>query len=391
MPTQWNPAIALADVADNTETDTTSAYARLLDECPVGRIDVHGTWGIFGYDEVLAAVTDVKTFSSVTPVAGATRMIPLESDPPEHTPYRRMINPFFTAEKMAELERDIRPFAGQMLDQLVGQGPIDFVAQFANPFPVRTLCKFLGVPDDDWQIINDWHRGLVERSGRNEPGRPKRDALFQEIMPYLLSVIQERRLALRDDDIISAILSGNIDGDPLPDEAVIGYIILLLVAGHETTTNALTSIVFRLAQDQEFQGYLRAHQERIPDAIEESLRIDSPTQAMQRKCLRDVEIGGELIKAGDYVHLNYGSANVDPSHWTDPATFDVDRADKRHLAFGRGVHQCFGAPLARLQIRVVLEELLTRTAAFSVAGEVHRHTWPSYGSDKLVLSLEAVS
>ncbi len=387
MPTQWNPVTALADVADDREIDTTKAYAQVLGTCPVGRIDGPGTWGIFGYDEVIAAVTDAKTFSSNTPVAGATRMIPLESDPPEHTPYRRMINPFFTAAKMSELEGDLRPFAEEMLDPLIGAGPIDFVATFANPFPVRTLCRFLQIPDEDRDHINNWHRELVSRGGRNEPGRPKRDSLFAEIMPYLLSVIQQRRRDLRDDDILSAIISGEIDGAPLSDQAVIGYVVLLLVAGHETTTNGLTSIVCRLARDPQLQDFLRANPDRIPDAIEEGLRLDSPTQAMQRKCLRDVEIGGESLKAGDYVHLNFGSANVDPSHWSDAASFDIDRADKRHLAFGRGVHQCFGAPLARLQLRVVLEELLARTASFELAGDVHRHTWPAYGADKLPLDL----
>ncbi|MDP9091623.1 MAG: cytochrome P450 [Actinomycetota bacterium] len=387
MPTQWNPVTALAEVAEDKEPDACAAYARLLDECPVGRIDVSGTWGVFSYDEVLAAVTDVKTFSSVTPVPGATRMVPLESDPPEHTPYRRMINPFFTTAKMAELERNIRPFAGAMLDELVGKGVIDFVTTFANPFPGRTLCKFLRVPDDDWPYINDWHQELLKRGGRNEPGRPKRELLIQEITPYLLSVIQQRRLELRDDDIISTILTGEVHGSRLSDEAVIGYVVLLLIAGHETTTDGLTNIVLRLARDRDLQDFLRENPHRIPDAVEESLRIDSPQQTMQRKCLQDIEIGGELIKAGDYAHLNFGSANVDPEHWVAAGTFDIDRADKRHLAFGRGVHQCFGAPLARLEMRIVVEELLMRTGSFALGGDVHRHTWPAYGLDSLPLSL----
>ncbi len=387
MPTHWNPITALADVATDAEPDASDAYARLLDQCPVGRLDVYGTWGVFGFDEVITAVTDVKTFSSMTPVAGAIRMIPLECDPPEHTPYRRMINPFFTATKMAELERDIRPIAANMLDQLIGVGAIDFVAAFANPYPIRTLCTFLAVPDDDWHVLDEWHRQLIARGGRNEPGRPKREALFQEIMPYLQSVVEERRLHLRDDDIISAILTGEIRGERLSDEAVAGYLVMLISAGHETTTDAISSAVLRLARDSGLQGLLRTNPTRVPDAIEEILRIDAPQQSMQRKCVRDTELGGELIRAGDYVHLNYGSANVDSEHWPDAATVDLDRSDKRHLAFGRGVHQCFGAPLARLQLRIVIEELLARTSAVELAGTPHRHTWPAYGADTLPLTL----
>jgi len=388
LPTQWSPAAALGDLALDKEPDSSLAYGRLLDQCPVGRIEVNDTWGIFGFDEVLAAITDVKTFSSVTPIPGATRMIPLEADPPEHTPYRRMINPYFTATKMAELEEEIRPFAGEMLEEVISQGFVDFVDSFAKPYPGRTLCKFLGVPDDDWLYINSWHQELAKRGGRNEPGRPKRDAVIQEIAPYLRTVIAQRRLDLRDDDILSAILSTEIDGNVLSDDAVIGYVVLLLTAGHETITDGLTNLVVRLARDSELQNRLRANPDRIPDAIEESVRIDAPLQSMQRKCVRDVEIGGESIKAGEYVYLNVGSANVDQNHWEDPGTFDIDRTDKRHLGFGRGVHQCFGAPLARLQMRIVIEELLARTESFELAGDVHRHTWPSHGADTLPLTLK---
>jgi cytochrome P450 len=168
---------------------------------------------------------------------------------------------------------------------------------------------------------------------------------------------------------------------------VIGLVLLLVSAGHNTTTSGIGNLILRLARDPDLQAYLRQHPERIPDAVEETLRIDAPQQAMRRVAKRDTELGGRAIRAGEYVWMSFGSANVDARHWDEPGEFQIDRADKRHVGFGRGIHQCIGAPLARLEMRVVAEELLARTESFSIAGEVVRRPWPRMGVKSMPLHM----
>jgi cytochrome P450 len=205
-------------------------------------------------------------------------------------------------------------------------------------------------------------------------------------MPYLQTLIAGHR-DHPGDDVVSGIVTGLIAGRE-PDEAeILNMIITIMLAGHITTTSGTGNMVLRLARDPELQTLLRDHPDRIPDAIEESLRIDTPQQAMPRKCLADVELGGQTIKAGEYVLMNFGSANVDPEAWEAADAFDLDRPNRRHVAFGRGLHQCIGQNLARLEIRIAVEELLARTASFTLDGTVHRLTWPLLCVEHLPMSL----
>ena len=167
--------------------------------------------------------------------------------------------------------------------------------------------------------------------------------------------------------------------------------IALILAGRSTTASGIGNLVLRLARDADLQSFLRAHPERITDAVEESLRVEAPQQEMPRMATCDVEVGGETIRAGDSVFLNWGSANVDPARWDDPGRFDLDRKSRQHFGFGRGVHQCFGAPLGRMEMRVTVEELLARTSSFTLAGDVSRHVWPRLSVETLPLTFVAAS
>ena len=164
-------------------------------------------------------------------------------------------------------------------------------------------------------------------------------------------------------------------------------VMTLMMAGHITTTSAIGNLVLRLARDTRLQAILREHPERIAQAVEEGLRIDTPQQAMPRRCTRNAEVGGQAIREGEYLLLNFGSANVDPKHWSAPETFDIDRKDKRHVAFGRGIHGCVGQALARMELRIVTEELLSRTESFELAGQVRRHAWPRHYVENMPLTL----
>ena len=321
--------------------------------------------------------------------AGTPRILPLMADPPEHTGYRRLLGKFFAPSPMRAVEADIRPIAAGMLDALISTGSGDLAETFAYPFSTRVLCRFLKV-DEDWRIYNDWSSAMEKSTGAGTatPGAALPEGLFGEIVPYIQGLVRERR-EHPGEDVVSGIITGDVDGEKLGDDAVVGLVIALIVAGRSTTASGIGNLVLRLARDGDLQSFLRANPDRIPDAVEESLRMEAPQQEQPRRATRNVEVGGQMIKAGESVFLNFGSANLDPARWEAPERFDIDRKQKQHFAFGRGVHQCFGAPLGRLEIRVVVEELLARTDSFTLAGEVARHTWPRLSVERLPLTLVA--
>ena len=386
--TYWDAEKAFAQQATDPSVTPADVYADLLEEKAVERINSpDGMWGLFTWDDVVKAAGDYKTFSSVTPRPGTGRVLPLEVDPPEHAQYRRMMNPSFAPDKIARAEEEVRPFAGEMIDAMVAAGEADFGATFAYEFPIRVLCRFMEIDDKHWTYIKEWHHRLVYDPTANEAGRGNRDNLVAEFLPFMMGIVDERR-ANPGDDVISAIIAGEIDGAPLDNEGVVGLAIALFMAGFTTTTGGIGNLIARVANEPELQSYLRAHPERVADAVEESLRVNAPQQAMQRRCPVNTEMGGKQLKAGDYVQLNFGAANVNECKWANAAKFDLDREDKhQHLAFGRGIHKCYGAPLARMEMRVVLEELLARTESFSLTGPIYRLTWPGQKIEKLPLKL----
>ncbi len=389
MAIEWEPSTAFRDVAVG-RADTTGPYRELLGKCPVAHFradEGFELWGIFGHAEVAAAALDTKTFSSVTVPPGSPRILPLMADPPEQTAYRRLLNQFFFPPRIAAVEPAARATAVEIIDGMVAAGTADFATTYAYPFSTRVLCHFLEV-EDDWEIYNDWSSEMerVTKAGMAKPGTPLPADTFQKVMPYLEKLTADKRRQ-SGDDVVSGIIKGEIKGQALDDQAVIGLLIALILAGRSTTASGLGNLVLRLGRDPELQQFLRANPERIRDAVEESLRIDAPQQEQPRVCTRDVEIGGQLIRSGDRVFLNFGSANVDPRHWDDPASFDIDRPDKKHFGFGKGVHQCFGAPLARMEMRVTVEELLARTRSFTVTGQVDRLTWPRLSVEHLPLTI----
>jgi cytochrome P450 len=362
-------------------------YADALNRCPVARVDelYGGFWAVMGQAELVRAAHATDVFSNVVPLF-ATRRPPLECDPPEHRFYRRMLNPFFSRERMAAMEPEVRACAVEMLMPLIDAREGDFAASFSHPFPTRVLCVLLGLPDEDWKMLNDWSVAVDRRGGHSAPGDPERHAAGEELRPYMHALVEERRQR-PGNDIVSGIVHGDPDLPALEDEAIVGIVMMLLSAGHNTTTSAIGNLVLRLAEDRELQERLRADPELIPAAVEESIRIDAPQQAMRRVAKTDTEIGGQKMAAGDWVWLVFGAANVDAEAVECPAEFRLDRGANRHHGFGRGIHLCIGAPLARLQVRVVVDELLARTSVIELNGSVTRPEWPRLGVSSLPLTL----
>jgi cytochrome P450 len=202
----------------------------------------------------------------------------------------------------------------------------------------------------------------------------------------MLKLVEDRRHHPRD-DLVSGIIHGDPDLPPLADEAIVGMIMMLLSAGHNTTTSAIGNLVLRIVRDPQLEARLRAEPEMIPVAVEESVRIDAPQQAMRRVATRETEIAGQSISEGEFVWLVFGAANLDQDAIEDPTSFRLDRGSNRHQGFGRGIHLCLGAPLARMQVRVVIEELLSRCPSIQLVGDVTRPAWPRMGVKSMPVRL----
>ena len=394
MTMLWNPGEEFAALAEGQIRDGCQVYAKLLEQGSVARYegeDGSKMWGIFGHAEVERAAVDSDTFSNITVPPGTPRIIPLQVDPPEHAGYRRLVNKYFGPAPIKATETVVRPIAIDMIDSMIAKGTADFAQEYAYRFSARTLCRHLRV-EDDWKIYNDWSSEMERAtgSGTRRAGNELPQELIARITPYIQSVVSERRKNLGD-DVISGFAKEEVNGQMLDDQAIIGLVMALILAGRSTTASGIGNLIHRLARDPELQQFLRKNPNRIGDAVEEMLRIESPQQEMPRKCTKDIEVGGERIKAGDDVFLNYGSANVDPVRWESPCKFDIDRKQRQHFAFGRGIHQCFGAPLGRMQIRLTAEELLARTSSFEVVGDVRRLTWPRLSFEQLPLKFTAVT
>lgn len=392
MAMKWAPKEAFAEVADGRADGLGHAYAELLAKGKVLHYDAgygYGTWGIFSHEDVEKAALDWETFSSITVPEGSARVLPLMADPPEHTFHRRLIGPYFSPPVMKKLADEVRPMACEIIDDMCARGGGDFAQEFAYAFATRTLCRFLRVKED-WTIYHEWSRRMEEATGAGTamPGAPLPDNVLGDVLPYVQALLAERR-ANPSDDVVSGLVTAEVNGQKLTEEQILGICFSLIVAGKSTVASGIANLTLRLAQDQELQQFLRANPDRIKDAVEESLRIDSPQQEQPRKATRDVEVDGTLIKKGDAVFINYGSANLDPAKWENPTKFDIDRGPAQHFGFGRGVHQCMGAPLGRMEMRLAIEELLGRTASFELVGPVERHTWPRLSVEKMPLKMVA--
>ena len=346
-------------------------YARLREECPVAYSDHHGGfYTLTRYADVREAARDHKRFRSGQPfisAPGFNQSIPIGLNPPEHATYRRMLNKYFVPARMEELEPRLRAYADEHLDGLLARGHGEWVSELASPLPARGLCALLGIPDEAWKEMV----GHVETldSLRDDPAKIN-EIIFGLFAEQVEQLVSERRARPRDPerDLISGVLAMEIDGRPLAHETVLAIGVQIIAAGHSTTTDGLSGAAYRLATNPDIQARLRREPALIPTAIEEFLRLEIPLPEMGRTAGEDIDLHGRTIPAGCPVALNFGSANRDAVEFPNPEACIVDREPNRHLSFGHGVHKCVGAPLGRLEIRVALEQLLSRTIDFELDG-----------------------
>lgn len=335
--------------------------ARMRDDHPVTYSEEYGGfWVVTRYEDVLRVAQDWRTFSSARGVSVpaskmVVRAIPEHMDPPEHRTYRRLINGFFTPAVVAQYEEPTRALVTRLIDGFVADGECDFMADFARPFPGLAFFDLvLHAPPDEVAAINEL------ATTASVPTNPKARQNWQDMHDWIVAFVERRRREPPRGDVVDHVLAAEIDGRPIGDEDVIGVIQLLILGGLETTAGALGQIMIRFTREPEIPERLRREPELVGDAVEELLRLEPPFIAIARTATCDTEIGGQQIREGEKVLIYWASANRDGDEFGCPADFDPERERNRHLAFGAGPHRCAGSNLARMNLRIALEEITGR-------------------------------
>ena len=361
--------------------DPFPAYARLRAEAPVARNAEPGFWVLSKHADVVAASTDPATFCSRHGILlleiGADYATPptmMHTDPPDHTRYRALVQPGFAPSVIRSLEPVVRARARALLAEVEPGVGRDVVAPITVPFPLQIIAELLGIPEDSWPRFYRWSESVIP--GATDWPEEEREALQAEMITYLVGEAKARRQAPRE-DIISVLATAEVEGERLTDDELTMFLVQLLVAGNETSRNMLSGGLTALAEQPEQWQALREDRGLVASAVEEFLRWTTPVVYFMRTATRDVEVRGVRIRAGEPVVLLYASANRDRDEFGPSADrFDVARRPNHHMAFGFGPHFCIGAALARLEGRVLLEELLDRFVRVERAGPIERTASP---------------
>lgn len=325
-----------------------------------------GIWMAFKYDECLEILRDNTAWSSMGPLAqNADDPKPsmLGSDPPRHTRLRAMVTQAFTPKMVEQLEPRLRQIAGELLDAVIDKGECDLVDTLTYPLPVIAIAEILGVEPEKRESFKRWSDEVVATLGGPAGGQEVLQETFDEMREYFGRLCDERRSNPRS-DLISGLVQAEMDGEKLAFDELLQMLILLLVAGNETTTNLIGNAMQEFIAHPEQLARVEADRTLIPGALEEVLRFSSPVQATVRRAVHDQEFRGKQIEQGQQVVVWLAAANRDPEQFVAPLTFDIARTPNRHLSFGMGIHFCLGAPLARLEAKVAIEELLKRATGF---------------------------
>jgi cytochrome P450 len=294
-------------------------------------------------------------------------------DPPDHTRVRGLVSKAFTPRRVAELRPRIEAIVHELLEDAARGGELEVIGEFAAPLPAIVIAELLGVPAEDHRTFKQWSSELIALAPLADPARlGEVQQKLDRILDYLRGIIAERRQAPRD-DLISAMIAAQEERDALTDAELLATSNLLLIAGHETTTNLIGNGLLALLRHPGELERLRAEPGLVRSAVEELLRFDSPVQATGRVATEDVELGGERVGKGALLLTVIGAANRDPEAFVDPDRLDVGRGDNHHLSFGFGTHFCLGAPLARLEGEIAFRALLERFPRLELASDAVRY------------------
>lgn len=369
-PPVYNP------YAFSVHDDPYELYARLRDEAPAYWNPELRFWVLSRFDDVLEGFRDHETFSSAGGIslenrrpigranAGFDTMI--EIDPPEHTAYRKLVNRVFTTRKVAGMEDEIRRIVDGYLDRVLPSGACDLVDDITGPFPMDVISALLGIPEADRaQLRSHADQILIREDGKMSIPQASLDGIFG-LLDYFIADLPKRTPG-DGSGIISDLLGLEVDGRSLTQEELLGFCVLFVIAGHETTTKMVANSVELLSRHPWQRQALVDDPGLVPGAVEEVLRFHNSTQYMHRTLTRDIERHGQAMRSGESVLLHIGAANHDPLEYGDTAEqFDIFRRPERVLSFGYGAHFCLGAALARMEGKVALEQIHARLPDYEV-------------------------
>ena len=381
--------------------DPYPAYRQLRDQSPFNYLDLPAgtvpgvdqpgrSWAVMKYADVYAILRDHERFSHKRNPRLVTAFPPLVlifDDPPRHTRLRRLVNKTFTLKRIEALTPWINGVANELLDE-AGRGDIDIVERYAIPLPVKVIARLLGIPGNDYERFKHWSDAFLALVWIDND---QRVASIQAMVEYFGKIAAARR-ARSAEDLITALVEAEVEGEKLEEWEILGLCMLLLIAGNETTTNLLSNMFNLLAACPELWVQLRNDRTLVEPVIEETLRYESPVHRISRTATADVEVSGVRIPAGDLVTVYFAAANRDPREFPNPDEFRLDRELGNHVAFGAGIHYCLGAPLARAEARVSLNAFLDRFSAVNPGhGTAARQTMTPqvFGFARLPLALAA--
>lgn len=347
-------------------------------------------WFVTGYAEAEAVLRDHKRFvkdyrntlmpeqlAQLPPMPRLAQLLDnhmLNRDGRDHMRQRTLVNKAFTTRMVNSMSDRVQRIADELLDLIQQRGEMDLIDEYAFPLPIVVIAEMLGIPAADRDRFRAWSDAFVTPA-RNEEEWRQAERLLTEFTDYLGDVFAARRQQPRN-DLITALIQAEEAGDKLSEEELYSMVVLLIVAGHETTVNLIGNGTLALLRHPDHLAFLKANPDHMAAAIEELLRYDGPVErATMRFAAEDVEVGGQLIRRSEPVAVVLGSANRDPAAFPQPDTLDLTREENRHLAFGYGVHYCVGAPLARLEGRIALNTLLRRLPNLRLAAPVEDLHW----------------
>ena len=388
MTDTTSPAYAFDPFAEGFDADPYPEYERLRDAAPVHEHPL-GFWVLSRYDDVTALLRSSHSVNEGLVGPGLFRDLQeglyegqrermaglsmLDLDPPDHTRLRKLVSKAFTPRAVAALEPRITALTDEALDRVADAGSVDLVQELAFPLPFAVISEMMGMPPTDHRRLRELS-GLVVRS--LEPVTDPELAAAVVAADEELTAIGHDAVAWKRSnpgpDLLTRLIEAEEDGDVLGDEELVAQVVLLYVAGHETTVNLIANGVLALLRNPDQLDLLRSDPDLAENAVEELLRYDSPVQMSRRITVAPYDVDGRTIPEGAFVIASLGAANRDPAHWgADAGELRIDRPDARqHVSFGAGVHHCLGASLARLEGRVVLTRLLERFAGLELDGEV---------------------
>ena len=363
--------VAYNPVSEEVATDPYAVYRRLRDKDPVHRMRLVDAWVLTRYEHADAMLRDHRRFGAEDRRfhdSGLTTM--LDIDPPDHTRLRSLVSRSFTPRSVSRWHERVQEIADRLLDAVADHDRIDLVAALGYPLPVTVIAEMLGVPAEDMDRFEGWSNDIaliVEPILTRRQVENVRRAT-EELFAYFETIVEARQREPRD-DLVSALLAAEEEGDRLTREELLSTMLLILVAGNETTRNLIGNGMLALLRHPDQLQRLREAPDLLDSTVDELLRYDSPVQLDGRVVREDLEMGGKRLRAGQKVIALLGAANRDPAAFENPDALDIGRKERSHLSFGRGIHYCLGASLAVLEARIAFRGLIDRFPSIQLAAE----------------------